>query len=224
MRTGRPATLAMTVVVALTLSAACSSGGHHQERSGAVNPPSSDPTTSTPPSTAKAAGPALSASDDWLTYHHDAGRSGVAGDQGPLGAIRKAWTSPSLDGKVYAQPLIAGDLVIVATEGDSVYALARDSGAVVWRAALGQPVSGRSLPCGNIDPSGITGTPVVDAGAGTVDVVAFLADGPHHELFALDLASGAVRWHRPVDPPGLSAKVEQVRGAAALSGGRILVP
>ena len=92
MRTGRPATLAMTVVVALTLSAACSSGGHHQERSGAVNPPSSDPTTSTPPSTAKAAGPALSASDDWLTYHHDAGRSGVAGDQGPLGAIRKAWT------------------------------------------------------------------------------------------------------------------------------------
>jgi len=224
MRTGRPATLAMTVVVALTLSAACSSGGHHQERSGAVNPPSSDPTTSTPPSTAKAAGPALSASDDWLTYHHDAGRSGVAGDQGPLGAIRKAWTSPSLDGKVYAQPLIAGDLVIVATEGDSVYALARDSGAVVWRAALGQPVSGRSLPCGNIDPSGITGTPVVDAGAGTVDVVAFLADGPHHELFALDLATGAVRWHRTIDPPGLSPKVEQERGAATLSGGRVFVP
>src|SRR5207244_3913513 len=96
---------------------------------------------------------------------------------GPLGAIRKAWTSPSLDGKVYAQPLIAGDLVIVATEGDSVYALARDSGAVVWRAALGQPVSGRSLPCGNIDPSGITGTPVGDCGAYKGAVVSVAADG-----------------------------------------------
>jgi outer membrane protein assembly factor BamB len=234
MRTGRPAMLALTLAVALTLTAACSSGNRHQERSGAVNPPGSDPSTSTsaaptgaPPSSTPpvtAAAPALSPGDDWLTYHHDAGRSGVAGDQAPLGAIRKAWTSPALDGKVYAQPLIAGDKVIVATEGNSVYALARDSGAVVWRAALGAPVSGRSLPCGNIDPSGITATPVVDAGAGTVDVVAFLADGPHHELFALDVASGAVRWHRPIDPPGLSAKVEQERGAAALSGGRIYIP
>src|SRR5206468_7475387 len=152
------------------------------------------------------------------------GRSGVAGDAAPLGAIKQAWRSPDLDGKVYAQPLIAGDTVIVATEANSVYGLSRTTGAVVWRAALGPPVNGKSLPCGNIDPSGVTGTPVVDVGAGTVDVVAFLADGPHHELFALDLATGAVRWHRPIDPPGLSGKVEQERGALTLSGGRVLVP
>src|SRR5581483_1059938 len=101
---------------------------------------------------------------------------------------------------------------IVVTEANSVYALNRGTGAVVWQKNLGAAVSGKSLPCGNIDPSGITGTPVVDAGAGTIDVVAFLADGAHHELFALDLAGGAVRWHRPIDPPGLSPKVEQERG------------
>jgi outer membrane protein assembly factor BamB len=223
MRTGRPAILTLSLVATLTLAPACSGGGH-QERAGQVNPPSSAPPSSAPPVTAATAGPALSAADDWLTYHHDVGRSGVAGDQAPLGGVKKAWTSPALDGKVYAQPLLAGDNVIVATEGNSVYALTRTTGAIVWRAALGQAVSGRSLPCGNIDPSGITGTPVVDAGAGTVDVVAFLADGPHHELFALDLASGAVRWHRPIDPPGLSAKVEQERAAATISGGRIYVP
>jgi outer membrane protein assembly factor BamB len=225
MRMERTVVRATILVVAVAMSAACS-GGRHQERAGAVNPPAGDPAstaaTAAPPATTAA--PVLSAGDDWLTYHHDAGRSGVAGDGAPLGAVKKAWTSPALDAKVYAQPLIAGNLVIAATEANSVYALARDSGAVVWRAALGQAVSGRSLPCGNIDPSGITGTPVVDAGAGTVDAVAFLADGPHHEVFALDVASGAVRWHRPIDPPGLSAKVEQERGAATITGGRIYVP
>ncbi|HEY4408710.1 MAG TPA: PQQ-binding-like beta-propeller repeat protein [Acidimicrobiia bacterium] len=222
MRIGRPALRATTLAVALTLTAACSSRSGHQERAGSVDPPA--PTAPPTSATATAAAPALSPADDWLTYHHDGGRTGVAGDQAPLGSVKKAWTSPALDGTVYAQPLLAGDKVIVATEGDSVYALARDSGAVVWRANLGQPVAGKTLPCGNIDPSGITGTPAVDPAAGTVYAVAFLADGPHHELFALDLAAGAVKWHRTVDPPGLSGKVEQERGAAALSGGRVLVP
>jgi outer membrane protein assembly factor BamB len=50
-----------------------------------------------------------------------------------------------------------------------------------------------------------------------------LKAGLHHELFALDLATGAVRWHRTVDPPGLSALVEQQRGAVALAGGKVYV-
>jgi outer membrane protein assembly factor BamB len=219
MRTGRSVFLALAAALSLAVLSACSSHGHEQARSGAVSPSSS-----APGATAPAAAPGLSAADDWLTYHHDAGRSGVAGDQAPPGAVKKAWTSPVLDGKVYAQPLIAGDSVIVVTEANSVYALNRATGAVVWQKNLGAAVPGKSLPCGNIDPSGITGTPVVDAGAGTVDVVAFLADGPHHELFALDLAGGGVRWHRPIDPPGLSPKVEQERAAATIAGGRVYVP
>jgi len=229
MGTRRSVLLALAVALCLAVLSGCShSNGDHQARSGAVNPPGSDPVVTAPSggpgNTAPAAAPTLSPADDWLAYHHDAGRSGVAGDQAALGGVKKAWTSPALDGKVYAQPLIAGDSVVVVTEANSVYALDRGTGAVVWQKNLGPAVSGKSLPCGNIDPSGITGTPVVDTGAGTVDVVAFLADGPHHELFALDLAGGAVRWQRPIDPPGLSPKVEQERGAATITGGRVYVP
>ena len=151
-------------------------------------------------------------------------RSGVSSDQEALGQVAQAWTSVALDGAVYAQPLVVGDRVYVATEGDSVYALEAATGAVVWRQSLGQPVPGGALPCGNIDPSGITGTPVIDVDNGMLYVVANLRSGPHHELFALALADGAVKWQRAIDPPGLTPEVEQQRGALALSGGRVYVP
>jgi hypothetical protein len=89
---------------------------------------------------------------------------------------------------------------------------------------LGTPVRGSDLPCGNIDPSGITGTPVIDAESGTIFLVAFLRDGPHHQLFALDLETGATVWSQGIDPPGLSPVVEQQRGALTLMDGRVYVP
>ena len=64
----------------------------------------------------------------------------------------------------YAQPLYwwpAGadrGLVIAATESDIVYAMDAVTGHVVWRTELGCPVSRAGLPCGNIDPLGITDT------------------------------------------------------------------
>ena len=112
-----------------------------------------------------------------------------------------------MDGALYAEPLVVGSRVLAVTEANSVYALDATSGAVVWHVNLGAPVPLSMLQCGNIDPSGITGTPVVDVSSGTMFVVAFLKSGPHHELFALDLATGAVRWHRAIDPPGLSPLV-----------------
>ena len=169
-------------------------------------------------------GSAVGTAGDWPTYHHDAARSAISSDQAALGRVKQTWTSAALDGALYAQPLVVGDTVIAATESDSVYALSATSGATLWRANLGSPVPGSELPCGNIDPSGITGTPVVDVAGGIIYAVAFLHGGPHHELFALDLATGKVRWHLTVDPPGLSALVEQQRGALALTGGRVYVP
>jgi outer membrane protein assembly factor BamB len=161
---------------------------------------------------------------DWPTYHHDPARTGASSDQEALGSVTKVWTSAELDGElIYAQPLVVGDRVLVATEGNSVFALDASSGAIVWKQNLGAPTSAGYLPGGNIDPSGITGTPVVDVSSGTLFVVAFLKAGPNHELFALDLATGAIRWHRTVDPPGLSPLVEQQRGALALTGGRVYV-
>lgn len=163
-------------------------------------------------------------SADWPTYHHDASRSGVAGDQAALGTIAQAWTSAPLDGLIYAQPLVVGERVFLATESDTVYALDVSGGAVVWKQHLGEPVPAGDLPCGNIDPSGVTGTPVIDVSGGVLYVVANLRSGPHHELFALGLSDGAVRWHRAIDPPGLQPAVEQERGALTLSGGRVFVP
>ena len=148
----------------------------------------------------------------------------MSSDQDALGGVQLAWTSVELDGKlIYAQPLVVGDRVLVATEGNTVASLDAATGAVAWSTDLGAPVPKSDLPGGNIDPSGITGTPLVDVSSNTIFVVAFLRTGPHHELFALDLATGTVLWHRAIDPPGLSPRVEQQRGALALSGGRIYV-
>ena len=185
------------------------------------------PSTTSVPSTSTSAGSptTLPATvGDWPAYHHDAWRSGVSSDQLPLGNVQQTWVSGSLDGALYAEPLVVGSRVLAVTEANSVYALDATSGAVVWHVNLGAPVPLSMLQCGNIDPSGITGTPVVDVSPGTMFVVAFLKSGPHHELFALDLATGAVRWHRAIDPPGLSPLVEQERGAITLTGGRVYVP
>jgi outer membrane protein assembly factor BamB len=127
-----------------------------------------------------------------------------------------------LDGAVYASPLVVRGTVIAATEHDSVYGLSL-AGAVRWRTELGSPSPGSERPCGNIDPLGITGTPVYDPSTGSVFVVAEYGHPVRHELVALDQATGAVRWRRELDLPGVNATVMQQRAALALDGGRVWV-
>lgn len=182
--------------------------------------PTDTSTTSASSSPTKTGGTA----GDWPVYHHDNGRSGVSSDQNALANFRHSWTSARLDQLVYAQPLVVGSSVIVASEGNTVYSFDAASGTIGWQRNLGAPVDGGSLPCGNISTTGITGTPAIDPAAGIIYVVAFLRSGPHHELFALNVSDGAIRWHRTIDPPGLSAVVEQERGAVALGNGRVYVP
>jgi len=131
--------------------------------------------------------------------------------------------SPRLDGQVYAEPMLCGGSLIVATENDTVYSLNATSGAVLWRTHVGTPMQGSALPCGNISPSGITGTPVVDTSTGLVYIVAFETPG-FHELVALNVRDGGVRFSRPADPPGANPLVQQERGALSLSDGRVYVP
>jgi outer membrane protein assembly factor BamB len=159
----------------------------------------------------------------WPTYHRDGVRSGFDPGEPPARDVRRVWVSPELDGAVYAEPLAVGDRVFVATEGDSVYALDAASGRVLWRTHLGEPVRRSQLPCGNVDPSGITGTPVVDAAAGRLYAVAFVQPG-RFELVTLDAGSGAVLARRSVEPPGFRPLVQQQRGALALANGRVYVP
>jgi outer membrane protein assembly factor BamB len=159
--------------------------------------------------------------DDWPTYHRDLARGGFDPAAVSAGRLARAW-STSVDGKVYAEPLVAGGLVVAATENNSVYGLEAGTGRVRWRAHLGSPVNGGDLPCGNIDPSGITSTPAIDTHTGVVYAVGFLAPA-HHVLAALRLSDGRTLWTREVDPPGADPQVHQQRSALAVTGGRVYV-
>jgi outer membrane protein assembly factor BamB len=48
------------------------------------------------------------------------------------------------------------------TESNDVFALDAVNGSVVWQTNVAPSVAASALPCGNISPYGITGTPVVD--------------------------------------------------------------
>ena len=88
-------------------------------------------------------------------------------------------------GNVYAQPLYIdstsspnGPMVIVVTESNNVYALNAVNGSIIWQRNVGTPITS-GLPCGNINPLGITGTPVIDIASRTLF---FDAEEPHLHL------------------------------------------
>jgi polyvinyl alcohol dehydrogenase (cytochrome) len=124
---------------------------------------------------------ALGASSNWPTYQHDAGRGGVDSSQASFTTPVVQWTT-AVDAAVYAQPLFLNNQVLVASQNNTVYALDPTSGAVIWS----QHRSG--LPCGNLAPTGISGTPVIDTSANVLYTVASFAQPTiHYELWALNL-------------------------------------
>jgi hypothetical protein len=169
------------------------------------------------------------------TYHYDNTRQGAN--------TNETWLTPAnvntntfgkllsypLDGYVYAQPLLltnvtipglgARNVVFVATEHDTLYALDADdnSGAksgVLWTNNLGLSANSASAPFGyrysgggytDIVPEvGMTGTPVIDSATGTIYVDAFTRDvvgnttNYVHRIHALDVTTGAERSYSPV--------------------------
>ena len=76
--------------------------------------------------------------------------------------------SASFAGTVYAQPLYwdggegGQDLLLIATQNNEVIALDPLTGSRIWSRTLAAPASRSELPCGNIDPLGITGTMAFD--------------------------------------------------------------
>jgi outer membrane protein assembly factor BamB len=157
---------------------------------------------------------------DWTTYHGDPGRTGVR-PAGPTGTPALAWHA-DLDGAVYGQPLVVGGRVLAATENDSIYSLDLTSGKVLWRSHVGTPVAQRTLPCGNIDPLGITGTTVYDPATGLVFAVAETT-GNHHLFIGVDVKTGAVRINRDIPTPDGQPRVNQQRAALLLANGRVYV-
>lgn len=158
---------------------------------------------------------------DWTTYHYDNSRTGYLPRQSDPQRLNSAWKA-KLDGAVYAEPLVVHNHVIVATEGDSLYSLNATTGKILWRTNVGTPVDQTTLPCGDINPLGITGTPVYDPATGLVFAAAEIA-GPAHILVGVDADTGKVRVRRSADIGAMEPAVHQQRAALALSKGMVYV-
>ncbi|MGI8762067.1 MAG: PQQ-binding-like beta-propeller repeat protein [Jatrophihabitantaceae bacterium] len=174
-----------------------------------------------PASTTSRSAPRGPAYPDWPAYHGDAARSGLSTSMPAVRGTPRVSATIRLDAAAYAQPIVARGLTIVATENDSVYAFDAANHRV-WHVRLGRPSPAGERPCGNIDPFGITGAPVYSNGL--VYVAAEYGGPPRHELVALEVATGTVRWRRNLDLPGADPAAMQERGALAVADGRIWVP
>ena len=170
---------------------------------------------------------------DVLTNHNDVARTGLVTQEKILTPANvsglKIQFQASLDGNVYAQPLcvenqavhqngglVTANLVLVATEHGSVYALDATTGVSYWQVSLIDtgfspiPVTDPKAKCGHISPEeSITSTPVIDRNAGAngrIFVVAMETAGVgiyNYKLHALDLATGK----DALTPTTISAKV-----------------
>jgi outer membrane protein assembly factor BamB len=144
----------------------------------------------------------------------------------------------TISGNVYAQPLyIEGGpsgraRVIVTTESNNVYALDAITGTVIWQRNVGAPVTS-GLPCGNISPLGITGTPVVHLASRSLFFDA-MVNGPtkRHFIFSLNVDTGATNPGWPVNVNAtaryngvaFTSSIQNQRAALGLVNGVVYVP
>ncbi len=192
-----------------------------------------------------AALPSLSvANDSVVTYHNGNLRHGLyvvpsLNLAAAANMQRDKKFKATIDGHMYAQPLFwkpkgaRRGLVIAATESNNVYALDEASGDVVWQQSLGAPAAHSELGCGNIDPVGVTGTPVIDPAAQVLYLNALMHTnkGPRHKVFALSLADGSVLPNWPIDVEAkltqqgvtFSSEVQGERSALLLYANRLFV-
>jgi hypothetical protein len=191
-----------------------------------------------------------------LQHHTNVTRDGVYTDPlmtKALAATLKLTASfnPTITGNVYAQPLYVTngpggkEAFIVVTEQNHVLAIdasATSTGAILWEhpssasdaTNYGTPVTGvgTALGCGNIDPLGITGTPVIDPSAGAraiyFDAMTSVGGKPTHKIYAVSLDDGTIKsgWPVVVDTAitGFTSKTQNERGALALVNGVVYVP
>ena len=148
-------------------------------------------------------------------------RTNMAESAATAGPPSIAWHA-HLDGAVYGQPLVIGRTVIAATEHDTIFGLNASTGQIRWQRHVGTPVPLSALPCGDIDPLGITGTPVYDQANGLVYAVAETA-GYHHVLVGVSATDGAIRVERDIPTPDGQPRYDQQRPALALLGSYIYV-
>ena len=179
--------------------------------------------------------PTAAPSPFWPTYHLDNARTGNDTSDPAFQSISRLWSSATLDGRVYAEPVLAGTTLLVATENDTVYGLDATSGTQLWATSVGTAVPASALACSNIDPNGITSTPVIDPNGTEIYVVGLTWTGTnasiHFELTALQISNGAVLWHKTIAPargsaslPVFDPRVQGQRGGLSLNNGTVYIP
>jgi hypothetical protein len=125
------------------------------------------------------------------------------------GTFGQLW-SATVDGQVYAQPLLANGTLLVATENDKVYGLDPATGAMRWPAPLdlGPAWKASDIGCGDLTPNiGVTATPVIDSATNT----AYLT----HKTYASG-TSGPARWY--MDAVDITSGKEKAGFPVELSG------
>ena len=183
---------------------------------------------------------------DVLQHHLNGARDGrytdplITRDSAPFIHRDLTFYAP-LPGPTYAQPLYVSNgpggrpALIVATEQNIVLAIDAADGARIWTSTLGNPVRLAQLPCGDIDPLGITGTPVIDPRRRIIyaDAMTTPDDGTTklHRIFALSLDDGSTLPGWPLDLSTVSfqgvsfdSTYQNQRGALLLHDGILYVP
>jgi FG-GAP-like repeat len=190
---------------------------------------------------------------DVLTFHNDNAHTGLNSQEAKLTPWNVNRSSFGLlrnlpvDGAVFAQPLYVSNaqvisagqsqgfhnLLIVATEHDSVYAFDADSNVLYWHVSLlraGEvPSDGRG--CEDLlTENGVTSTPVIDRAIGLHGTIYVLAmsktpDNANYfdRLYALDLATGlnvlspvTIQASYPGNGPANTFDAAKQRGRAGL--------
>jgi len=148
--------------------------------------------------------------------------------------------SYSVDGQVYAQPLVVQGLAIgggthnvvyVATMENTLYAFDADRNTNYWHVNFGSPVPITDITGnnnlnihGNV---GVLSTPVIDRASGTIYVLARTKEGGsyHHKLHAINLSNGAEKFGGPVEVTtnGFDPKKQSQRAALGLMNGNVYI-
>ena len=163
------------------------------------------------------------AQNDVLTWHNDNARDGQINSEAILSPANVnsgkfgLLANVLVDGKVDAQPLYVSALSVsgkgthnvlfIATEHDSIYAVDADAGTILWQKSLlgANETTSDARNCGQVTPEiGITATPAIDRTVGpngTIYLVAMSKDTAgnyYHRVHALNLSTGAEEFNGPV--------------------------
>ena len=174
-------------------------------------------------------------------HHNNASRDGLYIDSAftPAAAAnltRDLSFNGTIVGNVYAQPLYIENgpggaaMIIAVTESNNVYALDAATGNIIWQRNVGTAITS-GLPCGNISPLGITGTPIVDLASRSLffDAETTPTAGTFkHLIYSLNVDTGNINAGWPVDVgtvvSGFTSSVQSERAALGIVGNIVYVP